>query len=757
MTRQTPSAIAPSAIAPSALAPIPDVMTACQLTGHGGLDQPALPEDAPVPKPGVGAVLVNIAAAGRNNADIDARTGWCNAEVAEGATARGGASGFGVAVQGMGDGMGDGMGESSGDIAVPRIKGADAVGRIVAVGAGVDPARPGERAICDPLLRDRLLRDPLRHGPLRHGPSHQRPGEGEPGDPLGFDAARFLGADVDSADVDGHDVDGADVDGALAPFLAVLSENAVAVSDGVTATDAALATPPGAGGAAMTKLLSAGVRAGDAVLVAGASGGVGVSLVQVANQAGADVAPDRAAPDRVAPDRAARGRDPTSLVAAAREASGGRPNSLVADVTAGAVAGPHVMLDLRTLCLKSLCFFGSAVCRRAAFPERLRRLASGGADPGVGGDAPPTFGGPRGANGVPQKLPCGWDGAAAADPRMGGGSGGKIYRLSEHVVPLDAWVATTHDTALDALKRPLKRSLESAMVKLETNEGLVGWGETVAAPPCSLPTLATAARAALDMALRDLHGNALGAPLVDLWGGRVAEGVPALRLVSAAEPEAMLAETAAFRPQGDRLFQQKIGVGAPEDDVARLPALMADLRPGERFWFHPNRAWSFDQAMRTVPPLADLGPLIEPLCESGCERRALAERCGVGLMLVEARDGQDAFIRAALRFCAIGGLSERRRVAEPGRRLGASMRLDGSYGAGLTFALTPATAARLPHSLPPEATVGLDDDAHPDATARRNPPAVRSGRAASQTDCGSGLGVAVNEAQLGEPAHVYAV
>ena len=52
-------------------------------------------------------------------------------------------------------------------------------------------------------------------------------------------------------------------------------------------------------------------------------------------------------------------------------------------MTAGAIAGPLVQLDLRTLYLKSLSFFGSTAYRRDTFPALIRILAEGGIKPVV--------------------------------------------------------------------------------------------------------------------------------------------------------------------------------------------------------------------------------------------------------------------------------------------------------------------------------------------------------------------------------------
>ncbi|MER8923541.1 alcohol dehydrogenase family protein [Mesorhizobium sp. M0802] len=331
----------------------PNKMTAVHLVGHGGLDKLVVRNDVVVRQAGPGEVLVNVTAAGMNNTDINTRTGWYNKQVSSGTTAEGGNRGFGVAEKGMGD--------WEGGLTFPRIQGADAVGYIVAVGEGVDASRIGERVVCDPYIRD-------------------------PEDVEGFDSAGFLGSE--------HD-------GAFAQFTTVPSVNAVSVPKDFPLSDAALATLPCSGGTAMNMLSMAAAKAGDLALVTGASGGVGTFLVQILKALGATVIAvagmsKMAAVSELGADHVID-RETPDLVAAVLEITGGRKLSLVADVvggdqfpdllkllrrggryvTAGAIGGPKVDLDLRTLYLKNLSLFGSTVYLRDTFPRLIDLVVAG--------------------------------------------------------------------------------------------------------------------------------------------------------------------------------------------------------------------------------------------------------------------------------------------------------------------------------------------------------------------------------------------
>ena len=338
---------------------VPEQMAAVHLTGYGGLEKLEYRTDVPTPEPRAGEVLIKVTAAGMNNTDINTRTGWYNQQVESGTTAAGGSQGFEVEEKGMGD--------WAGDIHFPRIQGADVVGIIVTIGEGVDPARIGERVICNPYFTD-------------------------PEDEQGLDTAGFLGAEYD---------------GGFAQYTKVPDQNAVTIDEQINLSDEQIATLPCSGGTAMNMLLMAKVSDGDRMLVTGASGGVGSFLIQIGKYLGAEVIAVASSSKHdemlVLGANTVIDRNADSLQSAALEASEGNPYTVIADVvggdnfseclsllkrggryvTAGAIAGPLVTLDLRTLYLKNLEFYGSTTYRRDTFPKLLEILADGGINPKV--------------------------------------------------------------------------------------------------------------------------------------------------------------------------------------------------------------------------------------------------------------------------------------------------------------------------------------------------------------------------------------
>ena len=304
---------------------VPARMTAVQLIGHGGIDALRYREDVPTPAPGAGEVLIRVAAAGVNNTDINTRIGWYSKKVT-GATGSGGADRFDV--------VDDNDATWSGaPMAFPRIQGADCCGRIVAVGEGVDAARIGQRVIVRNMLRSYV---------------DYRP----------FECWTF----------------GSECDGAFAQYAKAPSRETYAVN--CDWTDAELASVPCAWSTAENMLHRASVGA-ERVLVTGASGGVGSAAVQLAKRRGAHViavvgASKADAVRAVGADEVV-GRDADLAAAIGRDAvdvvvdlvAGDAWSSLLDVVerggryaTAGAIAGPIVEFDLRTLYLKDLSLFG---------------------------------------------------------------------------------------------------------------------------------------------------------------------------------------------------------------------------------------------------------------------------------------------------------------------------------------------------------------------------------------------------------------
>lgn len=300
-------------------------MAAVLLTGHGGLEKLEYRTDVAVPAPAEGDVLIEVAAAGINNTDINTRIGWYSKAVSSG-TNEGGAAGLADITDSDAAWSGEAL-------TFPRIQGADVAGYIVAVGQGVSAERIGERVLVRNMLRTYVGYRPFECWTL-----------------------------------------GSECDGGFAQFAVAPAREAYPVKSDWN--DADLAAMPCAYSTAENMLHRASVGA-ERVLVTGASGGVGLAAVQLAKRRGATVTAvcSAAKADQVRAEGADRSIDRgTDLVAELGRNSfdvvidmvGGsqtpellellRPGGRYA--IAGAISGPLAQIDLRTIYLKDLSLFG---------------------------------------------------------------------------------------------------------------------------------------------------------------------------------------------------------------------------------------------------------------------------------------------------------------------------------------------------------------------------------------------------------------
>ncbi len=335
----------------AALSAIPDTMRAALLLGRGGPEMLVVRDDVPVPTVGPGEVLIRVAACGVNNTDINTRVGWYSRSVT-GAT-----SGAGFT-----EARTDDATWGSDGLTFPRIQGADPSGRVVAVGPGVAADLVGRRVLVDPWLRDRA-------------------------DPQDRSRVGYLGSERD---------------GGFAEYCAVPVRN-VHSHDSVL-SDIELASVPCSWSTAEHMLQRVGLSEIQTIAVTGASGGVGSALIQLAKLRGATVVAIAGAAKadrlRAIGADAVVARDGSDVPAAAVTAAGGRFD-VIADVvgggdfgdwlevlrrggryvTSGAIAGPIVELDLRTLYLNDLELYGATVFGPNVFADLVGYLERGQIQP----------------------------------------------------------------------------------------------------------------------------------------------------------------------------------------------------------------------------------------------------------------------------------------------------------------------------------------------------------------------------------------
>ena len=301
---------------------IPNTMSAVLTTGHGGFDVLEHRNDVQVPTPESDQVLIRVLGAGINNTDINTRTAWYSKSVRDETNSD------------DSKGLDDDGSWSGNPLNFPIIQGADCCGEIVAVGGDIDIKRIGERVLVRTMQQYAVDYRPFECWTM-----------------------------------------GSECDGAFAQYMVAFSDESYKIESNWS--DIELASIPCAYSTAENLLERSNVKNSEVVLITGASGGVGSAAIQLAKRRGAKVIAIASAEKindvkKIGADTVIKRGESLNGVLEAESVdvvidlvAGGQWAELL-DVlkkgaryaAAGAIAGPIVELDIRTLYLKDLTLMG---------------------------------------------------------------------------------------------------------------------------------------------------------------------------------------------------------------------------------------------------------------------------------------------------------------------------------------------------------------------------------------------------------------
>ena len=331
---------------------------------------------------------------------------------------------------------------------------------------------------------------------------------------------------------------------------------------------------------------------------------------------------------------------------------------------------------------------------------------------------------------------------------------------------------------------------DSTVVRIDTDEGPVGHGEVCPLGPAYLPAYAAGvrtglaelapgligedptqldrvnrrmdrllkghayAKSALDMACWDILGQATGLPVSTLLGGRFGADVVLYRAISQDTPARMAEKVAAYRAEGYRRFQLKVG-GAVEDDIARIRAAAEVLAPGDLLVADANTGWLPHEAMRVIRAVRDLDVYIEQPCLSYEECLSVRRHCDHAFVLDECMDSLAAILRGHadaamdvvnIKISKLGGLCRARQLRDLCVSLGLGLTIEDSWGGDIVT----AAIAHLAHSTPEENRfTATDFNSYVTVSTAAGAPQREAGRMAAST--APGLGVAPRAEVLGDP------
>jgi L-alanine-DL-glutamate epimerase-like enolase superfamily enzyme len=247
---------------------------------------------------------------------------------------------------------------------------------------------------------------------------------------------------------------------------------------------------------------------------------------------------------------------------------------------------------------------------------------------------------------------------------------------------------------------------DNVFVRVETDDGLIGWGEAASAPTMTGETTAsmmaavahmkpalldraaddfteigaamngaiygnTGAKAAIDIALHDLVARAAGRPLHALFGAKLRSHIPVLAVIGSTDEAADLREAQDRWAAGYRAFKIKVGLAEPEADGARIRAVCRKLKAQSDESLvsaDANQGFTVEEALRFATTLGDCGLdfFEQPVRAEnldGMARVAAASRVPIGadegihsLHDIERHHARRAAAGVSLKAIKLGGL-----------------------------------------------------------------------------------------------------
>ncbi len=335
---------------------------------------------------------------------------------------------------------------------------------------------------------------------------------------------------------------------------------------------------------------------------------------------------------------------------------------------------------------------------------------------------------------------------------------------------------------------------DTTVVRLDTDDGITGWGEACPLGPFYLPSYAQGIRtgvgvlaphligldprqigalntrmdrelrghayvkSAIDVAAHDILGKSAGLPVHALLGGRQMDAVPMYWSISQGDPDDMRRQVDGARQVGYRQFQLKVG-GVPADDIERIRAGLDGARPGEIFLCDANTGWRRDEALSVARATADLDYIFEQPCDLYSDNLSVRRRAPHTFKLDESLQSpqdvsqalhDDALDIGCIKITKMGGLSKSRFARDLCAANGIAMTVEDVWGAEIVT----AALGHLAISTPPDAILNTTDlHNYNDVHIATGAPQARDGKLLVSD--APGLGIEPDLEVLGKPVAVH--
>jgi len=264
-------------------------------------------------------------------------------------------------------------------------------------------------------------------------------------------------------------------------------------------------------------------------------------------------------------------------------------------------------------------------------------------------------------------------------------------------------------------------------------------------------------KAPIDIACWDILGKVAGLPVYKLLGGAEQDSIALYRAISQEDSALMADKIAGYRAEGYTKFQLKVG-GNANDDIARIEACRAILKPGDILVADANTGWTMADATRVVNAVADLDVYIEQPCMSYEESLSIRRRTTLPFVLDENIGSvgdlvrgiaDDAFDVINLKISKVGGLTKAKLMRDLCVAHGIPMTIEDTWGGDIVT----ATIAHLARSTPERfCFTATDFNSYVTVSIAAGAPQRVDGRMTASD--APGLGIAPKVDVLGEPVLV---
>jgi len=339
-------------------------------------------------------------------------------------------------------------------------------------------------------------------------------------------------------------------------------------------------------------------------------------------------------------------------------------------------------------------------------------------------------------------------------------------------------------------------ALETTLVKLVADNGLVGWGETCPVGPTyaeahargaqsALQQMAPAligtealpltlnrtmngslnghnyAKAAIDIAVHDLIGKQHGVRVADLLGGVANNRLPSYYATGVGAPDDIARLAAEKSGQGYPRLQIKVGGRPVELDIETIRKVWEKIGgTGVRLAVDGNRGWTTRDALRVSRECPDIPFVMEQPCNSiedlekirpQVQHAIYMDESGVDLATVIRAAGSGLVDGFGMKVTRIGGLQQMAAFRDICEACNLPHTCDDAWGGDIIAAACTHVAATVKPPL--LEGVWLAEPMIETPYSRDKGVRIKDGHIDLPT--GPGLGIDVNETLFGTPIAVY--